>query len=304
MIGRIAEIAQDGRHLARERGFMTISTCDAEVGRIPLDDLGAVIANAHGLTYTNNLLVALSERGIPMVVCGANHSPSGVLWPAEGHHLQAGRIDAQIASKQPVRKRLWAEIVRAKIRHQRAVLDAVGSSSLSLQVMIPKIRSGDPSNIEAQAARVYWTKLFGSGFLRDRDETGANSFLNYGYTVLRAATARAVIAAGLHPSIGLHHSNKLNSMRLVDDLMEPFRPFIDLRVYALVQSGHNELDAITKRSLVEVLFVDLEAAWGTSPVGVCAQRLATSLALTLTGERTFLEFPNPQVPAELLTCTA
>lgn len=303
MIGRIAEIAQDGRHLARERGFLTISTRDAEVGRIPLDDLGAVIINAHGLTYTNSLLVALSERGVPMVVCGANHSPAGVLWPAAAHHLQAGRIDAQIACKQPARKRIWAEIVRAKIRHQAAVLDAVGCPSLALRAMIRKIRSGDPANVEAQAARVYWVKLFGSGFLRDRNETGVNSFLNYGYTVLRAATARAVMAAGLHPSIGLHHSNKLNSMRLVDDLMEPFRPFIDLRVYALVHAGYGELDAITKRSLVEALLVDLDAPWGTSPVGVCAQRLATSLALTLTGERTFLEFPKPQVPTELLTCT-
>lgn len=303
MIGRIAEIAQDGRYLARDRGFMTISTRDNEVGRLPLDDLGAVIINAHGLTYTNNLLVALSEKGIPMVICGANHSPAAILWPANAHHLQAGRIDAQLACKLPMRKRLWAEVVSAKIQHQAAVLDAVGSPSPALHAMIRKIRSGDPSNVEAQAARVYWVKLFGSAFLRDRDETGANSFLNYGYTVLRAATARAVMAAGLHPSIGLHHSNRLNSMRLVDDLMEPFRPFIDLRVFALVHSGYSELNAITKRSLVESLLVDLDAPWGTSPVGVCAQRLATSLALTLTGERTTLEFPIAKVPAELLTCT-
>lgn len=301
VIGRIVEIAQDGRHLARERGFLTINANSAELGRVPLDDLAAVIANAHGVTYTNNLLVALSERGIPMVISGTNHSPAGVLWPVDAHHLQAARIDAQIACKQPVRKRLWADIVRAKIRHQIAVLDALGGVSLPLHMLIPKVRSGDPANVEAQAARVYWLKLFGTDFLRDRDDNGVNSFLNYGYTVLRAATARAVMAAGLHPSIGLHHSNKLNAMRLVDDLMEPFRPFVDLRVYALAQAGHEHINPFTKRSLVEALLVDLNTDWGTSPVGVCIQRLATSLALILTKERKSLDLPNPYAPAELLT---
>jgi CRISP-associated protein Cas1 len=224
MVGRVVEIASDGRHLAVERGFLTVAEKGAEVGRLPLDDLAAVVANAHGLTYSNNLLVTLATRGVPVVLCGPNHQPAALVWPVDGHHAQAGRMSDQAGASAPLKKRLWQQIVRAKILEQGAALAATGAEPGGFRLLARKVRPGDPDNVEAEAARRYWPLLFGPQFRRDTEGGGLNGLLNYGYAILRAATARAVMAAGLHPSLGLMHSNRGNALVLVDDLMEPFRP--------------------------------------------------------------------------------
>jgi len=302
MIGRIVEVADDRRHLFVSRGFMVVQDTEGEreeLGRIPLDDIAAVIANAHGLSYTNNLLVALLNRGAPFVLCGANHNAIGMLWSIDGNHQQAKRFDAQIRASKPAVKRLWADIVRAKLQHQAAVLEAVGAPNVPLKALIDKVRSGDPENVEAQAARRYWGLLFGEAFRRDQDSGGINAMLNYGYTVLRAATARAVIAAGLHPTIGLHHSNESNPMRLVDDLMEPFRPVVDLKVWCLHHKGEGEMTATNKRTLVHSLYEDMQSDVGATPVLVCIQKLATSLAQVFMGDRNKLDLPLSGLPLAL-----
>jgi len=299
MIGRIVEIADNKRHLFLLRGFMVVQQHGderQELGRIPIDDVIAVIANAHGITYTNNLLVALAERGIPFVLCGANHNTAGMLVTIGGHHLQAKRFDAQIAASQPTIKRIWAEIVKAKLQQQAVVLAKLGKPDAPLLALVKKVRSGDPDNIEAQGARRYWTLLFGNSFRRDQNDTGINALLNYGYTVLRATTARSVIAAGLHPTIGLHHCNEGNPMRLVDDLMEPFRPMIDYRVWQLVYQGKLAIDAETKHALVNTMYEDIRTSTGISPVMVCTQKLATSLAQIFLGEEKKLFTPDPRAP--------
>src|SRR5262249_34865000 len=163
----------------------------------------------------------------PLVISAANHNPIAFLWPLDAHHEQAGRMDAQLDASLPLKKRLWSQLVKAKLQQQAAVLEACGDSPALIAALIPKVRVGDPDNIEAQAARRYWSRVMGEEFTRDQDGDGINALLNYAYTILRSATARAVLAAGLHPSIGLHHSNRQNAMRLVDDLMEPFRPVMD-----------------------------------------------------------------------------
>lgn len=302
MIGRIVEVADDRRHLSLSRGFMVVQDTEGErkeLGQVPLDDIAAVIANAHGLSYTNNLLVALAERGAPFVLCAANHNAVGMLLPVDGNYQQAKRYDAQIAASKPTHKRLWAEIVRAKLQQQAAALEAAGAPTPPLTGLVPKVRSGDPDNIEAQGARRYWTLLFGEGFRRDQDAGSINGLLNYGYTVLRACTARAVVAAGLHPTLGLHHSNEGNAMRLVDDLMEPFRPVIDLKVWLLARNGEREVKPDTKRALVRTLYDGMETSAGATPVMVCAQRLATSLAQVYLGDRDKLDLPLPGLPLAL-----
>lgn len=302
MVGRIVEIADDRRHLFMNRGFMVVRDSEGEreeLGQIPLDDIAAVIANAHGITYTNNLLVALAERGAPFVLCGANHNVVGMLFTLDGHHVQSKRIEAQIAAGQPMIKRLWATIVKAKIAQQAAALEAAGAPAMPLSVLIGKVRSGDPDNMEGQAARRYWRLLFGADFRRDQEGGGLNGLLNYGYTILRSATARAVVAAGLHPSIGLHHSNDANPMRLVDDLMEPFRPVVDLKVWQLHRGAEGHVTPETKRALVRVLHDDLPTSIGVTPVMVCMQRLATSLAQVFLEERTKLDLPLPGLPLSL-----
>jgi CRISPR-associated protein Cas1 len=302
MIGRIVEVADDRRHLFLSRGFMVVQDTEGErkeLGQVPLDDIAAVIANAHGLSYTNNLLVALAERCAPFVLCAANHNAVGMVTPVEGNYQQAKRFDAQIAATQPLIKRLWADIVKSKLQQQAAALEATGAPSIPLSALVRKVRSGDPDNFEAQGARRYWGLLFGDDFRRDQQGGGLNAMLNYGYTVLRATTARSVVAAGLHPTIGLHHSNEGNAMRLVDDLMEPFRPMIDLKVWQLHKQGEGLITPDSKRALVRSLYDDMQTSAGATPVMVCTQKLAISLAQIFMGEKEKLDLPLPGLPLSL-----
>lgn len=302
MIGRIVEVADDRRHLFLHRGFMVVQDTEGErkeLGQVPLDDIAAVIANAHGLSYTNNLLVALAERGAPFVLCAANHNAVGMLLSIDGNFEQSRRIEAQIAASQPVHKRMWAAVVRSKLEQQATALEAAGAPTAPLTALARKVKSGDPENMEAQGARRYWGLLFGDGFRRDQNGDGLNALLNYGYTVLRSATARAVIAAGLHPSIGLHHSNDNNAMRLVDDLMEPFRPVIDLKVWQLWRNGEQHISPETKRALVRTLYDDMQSNAGATPVMVCMQKLATSIAQVYLGQRDKPDLPLPGLPLAL-----
>jgi CRISPR-associated protein Cas1 len=302
LIGRIVEVADDRRHLFVHRGFMVVRDTEdehKELGQVPLDDIAALIANAHGLSYTNSLLVALAERGVPFVLCASNHNAVGMLLPIEGNFEQAHRIEAQIAAHQPTHKRLWAAVVRSKLEQQAAALDAAGAPTAPLTALASKVKSGDPENLEAQGARRYWTLLFGTEFRRDQNAPGTNALLNYGYTVLRAATARAVIAAGLHPSIGLHHSHDNNAMRLVDDLMEPFRPLFDLKVWQLRCTREDDVNPDTKRAMVHTLYDDMQSDAGVTPVMACVQKLATSLAQVYIGQREKLDLPLPGLPLSL-----
>jgi len=302
MIGRIIEVADDKRHLFLSRGFLVVQDTEGErkeLGQIPLDDIAAVIANAHGLSYTNNLLVALAERCAPFVLCAANHNAVGMVMTIDGNYQQAKRFDAQLAATQPLIKRMWADIVKSKLQQQAAALEATGAPHIPLQALVKKVRSGDPENFEAQGAKRYWGLLFGDDFRRDQQGGGINAMLNYGYTVLRAATARAVIAAGLHPTIGLHHSNEGNAMRLVDDLMEPFRPMIDLKVWQLSKQGKTMVTPESKRALVRSLYDDMQTSAGATPVMVCTQKLAVSLAQAFMGERDKLDLPLPGLPLNL-----
>jgi CRISPR-associated protein Cas1 len=194
---------------------------------------------------------------------------------------------------------MWAAIVRSKLEQQAAALEAAGAPTAPLAALASKVKSGDPENLEAQGARRYWTLLFGPEFRRDQNAPGTNALLNYGYTVLRAATARAVIAAGLHPSIGLHHSHDNNAMRLVDDVMEPFRPVIDLKVWQLKRNNEDYVNPDTKRALVRTLYDDMQSDSGATPVMVCMQKLATSLAQVYIGQRDKLDLPLPGLPLAL-----
>ncbi len=298
MIGRVIEIAEDGRHLSVKRGFMVVEEGRREVARMPLDDIGVVVANAHGLTYSNNLLVKLAERGAGMVFCGANHHPVAWLWPMDGHHVQAQRMRAQIAAGRPLCKRLWQIIVRAKITQQAAVVASLGKPAGGFELLARRVRSGDPENIEAQAARRYWPLVMGSEFRRDRKLSGANALLNYGYTILRAATARAVVATGLHPSVGIHHHNRADAMCLADDLMEPFRPLVDLVAARMHEAGHEDLTPEVKKELVDVLFADMHTGRGTTPLATCLERLAASLAAAYESGQAALDLPLATLPLD------
>lgn len=173
---------------------------------------------------------------------------------------------------------------------------AVGAEAGGFRLLARKVRPGDPDNVEAEAARRYWQLLFGRDFRRDPDGAAPNGLLNYGYAVLRAATARAVMAAGLHPSFGLKHSNRGNAMLLVDDLMEPFRPLVDREVHRLAAEGRSDVTPETKAALARVAIVDLAAEDGLSPLFLCLERLAGSLAKAFAGDGERLALPRPSLP--------
>lgn len=298
MVGRVVEIETDNRHIALNRGFLTVMEKGNELGRVPLDDIAAVIVNAHGLTCSNNILIELSGRGIPVVLCGANHMPAAIVWPVDAHHVQTGRMNDQVAAGQPLKKQLWSQLVRAKILAQAATLEAVGAAHGGFYLLSRKVRSGDPDNVEAEAARRYWPLLMGTDFRRDKDGMGTNALLNYGYAVLRAGMARAVMAAGLHPGFGLMHSNRGNPMVLVDDLMEPFRPVVDREVHRLMQQGLSDVNRETKAVLARLMVLDLPTASGRTPMMLCAERLARSLTRAFAGEGKDLDLPLPARPLE------
>jgi len=297
---RIVDIATDGRHLSAHRGFLLVSEERKEVGRIPLDDVAAIIVHAHGVTWTTSLVVALAERGALMVLCGSNHSPVAVCVPLDGHHGQNARMRAQWDAGKPLTKQLWREIVVAKISWQAAILEARGIPADAFEMLARRVRSGDPDNIEAQAARRYWPLLMGENFRRDREAGGINGMLNYGYTVLRSMIARSVIAAGLHPSIGIHHANRGNAFALADDLVEPFRPLVDAMTMQLIDRGWLEVTPEVKRTFAGLIALDLPSENGMTTVTVAATKLAQSLARCFeTGKSTELSLPQPPSTIEL-----
>lgn len=290
---RIVDIATDGQHLSADRGHLVVTSQTKEAGRIPLDDVAAVIVHAHGTTYSNNLIVALAERGALLVVCANNHAPVAVLTPLAGHHAQTASMIAQAEAAKPLKKRLWRDIVVAKIRMQAAVLDAFGASTEGFQIMTRQVRSGDPDNIEAQAAKRYWPLLFGKEFRRDREASGENALLNYGYAVIRAVCARAIVAAGLNPSLGIHHHNRQNAFALADDLIEPFRPIVDACVAQMTREGFSNVDKEVKTRLTSLTVFDMPGPKGASPLHVCANRLAQSLVKCFEGGPAKLVLPAP-----------
>jgi CRISPR-associated protein Cas1 len=296
---RIVDIATDGRHLSTYRGFLLVEAEGEEIGRVALDDVHAVIVHAHGVTWTGNLVARLAERGAPIVFCGPNHCPIAVTLPLEGHHAQNARMMAQWSASRPLEKQLWRRIVQAKIAMQGSLLDARGApGAAGFQLIARRVKSGDPDNVEAQAARRYWPALMGKDFRRERSAEGANALLNYGYTVMRATCARAIVAAGLHPTIGIQHSNRGNAFALADDLVEPFRPLVDALVVAMTGEGIEALDPPLKRRFARLIAFDLRISGEASPVSVAAQRLAQSLARALETGRAELALFDPPTPME------
>lgn len=296
-MNRIVDIATDGMHLSAHRGFLIVSQDRTEQGRVALDDIHALIIHAHGVTWTTNLVVTLAERGAIMVLCGSNHAPVAVMTPIDGHYAQGGRMRAQWNSSEPLRKQLWRHIVIAKINMQASLLVSLGAPEADALLFLSKrVRSGDPDNLEAQAARRYWPVIMGADFRRNRDANGANALLNYGYAVMRTTVARAVIGAGLHPSIGLHHKSGVNSFALADDLVEPFRPLVDAVVNRLVGEGVDAVTPESKKQLANLIGADLRLDDALSPVSVAAQRLAGSLVKSFVSGKPELSLFDPPDP--------
>jgi len=303
MIGGLVEVGEAGRYLSVHRGFLKVSDEEAEIGRVPLDDITALILAGPQITLSKTLMVELAERRAVIVTCGRNWHPLSYTLPFGNHYETAGVLQDQIDASEPLRKRLWQLIVQAKVTNQRLVLEQFApecAAIAELTALHKQIKSGDPDNREAQAARHYWPALMGADFRRDRQGEGANPFLNYGYTVLRAATARATCGAGLHSAIGLHHKSRVNAFALIDDLMEPFRPMVDAAVRSLSPEGLQGIRPEEKRHLAAVLQQDMVTEAGLSPVINCLGKLAQSLVASLKAKKPSLEIAVVRPAAQLI----
>ncbi len=297
MVTQVVEIAEDGHHLSKYRGFMAIERDHIEVGRVPLDDVTVLILSAHQITLSKALIVEMAERKTPIMTCGKNYHPLAFSLPYDTHFDQTGILWAQIDCGQPLAKRIWQSVVREKITNQQITLDYFEtntSPSNELAILAKRVKSGDPENMEAQAARYYWTALLGAGFRRDRQAGAENSLLNYGYSILRAATARAISGAGLTPALGIHHHNRKNPFALVDDLMEPYRPSVDMAVRKIIDDGGLEEGALTpeiKKDLTKVLDLDVLHEKGVSTVMNSLHRMAQTFVTSLHEKKNKIEFP-------------
>jgi CRISPR-associated protein Cas1 len=246
------------------------------------------------IALTQPVLARLAAAGGVVVVCDAKHMPAAMLLPLEAHFAQSERFAQQAAVSEPTRKRLWQSLVRAKVRAQARALEEVRGQDAGLLDLVPKVRSGDPANVEAEASRRYWPALFGQAFRRTRHGPGPNALLNYGYAVLRAIVARAVCASGLHPSLGLHHHSRYDAFALVDDLMEPFRPIVDraVAVHCAAHGTSAPLDRGAKSALIGALMGRFHVRGQARTLFDIAQRTAASLAAVFAGRRKTLLLPE------------
>lgn len=290
---RVIDLAEGPARLKAKRAQLVIEREGHADITVPLEEIAAVVAGPQVVT-TVAAAARLMEEGGVFIACDAHHQPAGWMLPVANHYTQTERMARQAAAAAPTRKRLWQQIVCRKIALQGALLASLDKADPAFAEMAKRVRSGDPENVEAQAARRYWTRLFGPDFRRDRDAPDANALLNYGYIVLRAAVARAVCAAGLHPSLGLHHTNRYDPFALAADLMEPFRPAIDRAVVRIVADRGPDapLDKEAKAVLIGAVQARYRVKDEWRTLFDLARRAASSLAQVFMGERKTLVLPD------------
>lgn len=296
MTDRVLEVAESPARIHVALESIQVEQVGRDPVRVPLEDLAILVLSHPQAQISAAALQSVAMSGGAVLVCDPKHQPAGLLLPLQGHFVQAERMARQAEAPLPLKKRLWQQVVKAKILHQAALLQRLNGSDGGLDILAGKVRSGDEGNLEAQAARRYWPALFRDpGFRRNRDALDANRFLNYGYAILRAQVARCLSASGLHPALGLQHHNRYSAFPLADDLMEPFRPFVDAAVVALTdQHGRDaEMTQAIRADLLGVLHVRVAMGGESLRLAHAVLKSAQCLASALTSKARKLVFPDP-----------
>lgn len=263
----------------------------------PIEDIGVIILDNKRITITHGLLERLLGNNCAVVTCDSTNMPTGLLLPLDGHTLQSERFRAQIDCAKPLRKQLWQQTVQAKIANQARVLKKCCHAEVgNMQAWVNSVRSDDADNLEARAAAYYWRNFFPEfpGFIRAREGTPPNNLLNYGYAILRAVVARALVGSGLLPTLGIHHHNKYNAYCLADDIMEPYRPFVDKHVKAIIHK-YDDIEELTtelKRELLSIPVIDVKINGRRSPLMIAATVTASSLAKCFAGDTRTIIYPT------------
>jgi CRISP-associated protein Cas1 len=253
MIKRVIDIS-DAAYIHLKHQQLLIDKKSKTVGQVAIEDLGVLILQHPAIVLSQQVIIACQKNKVVIVFCDDKHLPYSVILPiGESHTLHNKILKQQIAISEPTRKRLWKQIVQHKIKEQVRTLAILDKSTTRLERLVTQVKTGDSENCEALAAQAYWKLLFGEGFRRDVDLDGINSLLNYGYSIVRAVVARSICGAGLHPTLGLFHKNQYNALCLADDIMEPFRPWVDLVVYKMAARGEVGINKQSKKELLELL---------------------------------------------------
>ena len=262
----------------------------------PIEDIGVIVLDHKQITITSGVLEAFLENNCAVLTCDSKSMPVGLVLPLHGNTTQNERFRQQLDASLPLSKQLWQQTVKAKIENQAAVLkECIGEEIKCMKVWAANVRSGDPDNQEARAAAYYWKNLFRiEGFTRDRDGIPPNNLLNYGYAILRAVVARGLVASGLLPTLGIHHHNRYNAYCLADDIMEPYRPYVDRLVYSIVRQGGNyaELTKELKVRLLTIPTLETNIAGKRSPLMVAVGQTTASLYKCFSGELRKISYPE------------
>ena len=292
MIKRIIDISE-AAYLHLKQRQLCIDKQGKMVGKIPIEDLGVLILQHEAIVLTQQLIIACQKNKVAIIFCDAKHLPYSVTLPiAEAHNLHNKVLKQQINITEPLRKRLWQQIVREKIRQQVMTLVLVDKDSARLRRLIKEVKTGDSGNCEAVAAQIYWKLLFGNQFRRDVDREGVNSLLNYGYSIIRAMVARSICSTGLHPTLGLFHRNQYNALCLADDVMEPFRPWIDWLVYQMAQENQITINQYSKQLLLGLLSKEVVYEGKKMSLMVATHYLMANLKSCYNKEKKVLNYPQ------------
>jgi CRISP-associated protein Cas1 len=302
VIRKTVEIATAGTRLSISHRQLVIERPDEEKRTLACEDIGVLIVDHPQTSYTHAVFTTLLEEGAAVVLCGPNHLPAGLLLPLAAHTTQTERHRAQAEAGDGTKNRTWQLIVTAKLRQQGAVLSHFTGADAGLSEIARRVRAGDPDNLEAMAAQRYWPRLLGPQFRRLRDGPPPNNLLNYGYAIVRAAIARAIAAAGLIPTLGVHHRNRGNPFCLADDLMEPYRPYVDWRVKGMLAgaAAPMHLDRPAKAALLSLFNETIVVGGRRSPLLLALHASAASLCRMLTEDGKELVLPEglPVEPAD------
>ena len=264
---------------------------------IPIEDIGVVLLDNKQITITSSCITSLLDNNVSVITCDSRSMPTGLLLPLYGNTIQNERFRDQLSASLPLRKQLWQQTIQNKIQNQAAVLKYVtGQDHRNMIIWANSVKSGDSENLEARAAVYYWKTIFPNNpfFLRDRNEMAPNNLLNYGYAILRSIIARALVSSGLLPTLGIHHHNRYNAYCLADDIMEPYRPYVDKHIVDIINTG-TPISSLTKEikaNLLTIPVIDVQIDGKRSPLMIAASTTTSSLQKCFSGESRVLKYPE------------
>ncbi len=281
-------------YLSKKQNQLSVELKNNEERTVPIEDIGMVILDHYQITITQPALQALAGNNAAVLINDASHLPLGLMLPMASHNTYTKKLYFQVNASQPLKKSLWQQTIKKKIRNQAALLRQLEIDTEKMLYWASQVKSGDPDNYEGRAAAYYWKTIFERPFKRGRYDEPPNNMLNYGYAILRAVVARSLVASGMLPALGIHHRNKYDAYCLADDIMEPYRPYVDRKVLSIIESGNFDAELTTevKRQLLEIPVADIIINGNNSPLMVGIQQTTASLMQCFEGESRKITYPD------------